>query len=63
MAKKKLTAEDILEEFYNDVKSVCGVEGNSPDNEINAIDEGQLDWPDLIVTYKKAAKLLHPDWE
>jgi hypothetical protein len=45
-------AVDILREFVEDVKLACGTEGE------DEIDEDLLDWPDLLVTYRRAVKLL-----
>jgi len=50
--KQKPTAEDIVREFYEDVKSYYGM---GPGDEI---DTNMLDWSDLEVTYKKAVQFL-----
>ena len=55
---KKITAIDILQEFYEDVRATYGI-GRG-----NKLDSDSLDWLDLEKTYYKAAALLHPNkWE
>lgn len=48
----KVTAEDIIQEFLDDIKAAYG-EGRS-----DKLDEDYLKWPDLAVTYKKARKYI-----
>ena len=48
----KTSAEDILREFYVDVRIAYGKDGN--------IDTKAMDWPDLYVTFLKAEKFLYP---
>ena len=43
---------DVLREFVEDVKLAYGTGGG------DEIDEEMMDWPDLAVTYRKAASLL-----
>jgi hypothetical protein len=56
MSKKKPTAREILQEFYDDVKVSYGAGGGK-----DKLDEELLSWPDLAVTFKKASAYLYPD--
>ena len=53
MPTKKLTAEDILKEFCEDIKLSYGQLGEGYQH-MDILDEEELDWPDLAATYKKA---------
>ena len=55
--EKKRTAEEVLAEFVTDIKTAYGLRGR---NLPNAIDEEELDWPDLVETYEHALQVLQP---
>ena len=54
---KKPTAEDILQEFCEDVKQTYGKIGEGYFH-MEELDEEELNWPDLADTYKKALNYL-----
>jgi hypothetical protein len=55
--KQKPTAEEILREFYENVKNAYGALGEGY-NHTDILDEKELNWPDLAATYKKAVQFL-----
>jgi len=50
--KQKPTSEEIVREFYEDIKSAYGT---GIDDEI---DQLSMNWPELAITYKKAVQFL-----
>ena len=53
----KPTAENIIREFCEVIKSAYGAIGEGYKH-LDILDEQELDWPDLAVTYKKAVQYL-----
>ena len=55
--KQKPTAEEIVREFYEDIRNAYGTLGEGYSH-MDTLDEEELNWSDLAATYKKAVQYL-----